>query len=114
MGSRKTRRISRTEEILSGIRTEARLQTEHDRWLGNNPGGSAPGLLAEIASVRQQYAGLMTVEERAAAFPEKGKGRSDMATGVADVSPDGMGLHVDASYHASDRRTAGSLRERRK
>jgi hypothetical protein len=71
MGSRKPRRISRTEQILFGIKEEARLQTELDRWLANNPGGNAPGLRAEIAGVRQQYEGLMTAEERAAAFPEK-------------------------------------------
>jgi hypothetical protein len=77
MASRKSRRISRTEEILSGIKKEARLRTELDRWLQNNPGGNASGLRAELAGVCQHYEGLMTAEERAAAFPEKAKGTSE-------------------------------------
>jgi hypothetical protein len=65
MGRRKTRRISRTEQILSGIKREARLHTECDRWLENNPGGNAAGLRAEMAAVRQECEALMTPEERA-------------------------------------------------
>jgi hypothetical protein len=62
MGSR------RTETILSLIKEAARLQTEHDRWLEDNPGGNASGLRAQIAGIRQQYEQLMTDEERAAGF----------------------------------------------
>lgn len=71
MGNRKTRRIPRTEQILSGIKLEAHLHTELDRWLENNPGGNASGPRGEIAGVRQQYKELMTAKERAAAFPEE-------------------------------------------
>lgn len=65
MGRKTTRRISRTEQILSGIKREARLQTECDRWLENNPGGNASGPRSEIAGIRQEYEALMTPEERA-------------------------------------------------
>jgi plasmid stabilization system protein ParE len=56
--------ISRTEQIFSLIKEQARLQTEYQRWKATNPGGEAMGLRIQIGAVHQQYLALLTPEER--------------------------------------------------
>jgi hypothetical protein len=56
--------MSRTEQIFSLIKEQARLQTEYKRWKAANPGVKAMGLRIQIGAVHQQYLALLTPEER--------------------------------------------------
>jgi hypothetical protein len=52
------------EQILTLIKRKASLQTEYDRWMAANPGGSWPGQLAQIGDCERQIQELQADFEK--------------------------------------------------